>query len=211
MPLPVALIRAYRGIGALLIAVAVGYQVIKGLEAGHWSAVNYFSYFTILSNLIAAGVLFYGALQVRKPRSETFDLVRGAAVLYMSTTGIVFALLLSGGPVPTPWVNTIVHQLMPVVVALDWALDPPRTRLALKRTLLWLGFPLVYIAYTLIRGSLVHWYPYFFVDPSRSGGYPKVAANCLAVAVGIVALAVFITWLGNLRAVRQQTLAEASQ
>ena len=205
-----ALIRSYRGVGALLILVAVGYQVNSGLEAGHWHAVNYFSYFTILSNLIAAGVLLWGALRRGGPPSETFQLLRGAAVLYMATTGIVYALVLSGKPPPIAWVNTVVHQLMPVVVALDWVIDPPGVPLSFRRTLLWMGFPVAYIAYTLIRGASVDWYPYFFVDPRRAGGYPRVAVSCLAVGVGIIALALCIAWIANRRVTQRRTLLEAS-
>ena len=61
---------------------------------GVLNPVSYFSYFTIDSNLIAATVLLIGAARWRAEPSPTFDLVRGAAVVYMSVTGIVFTLLL---------------------------------------------------------------------------------------------------------------------
>lgn len=206
-------IRAYRAAGALAILAAVSYQVAKGLESSHWSPADYFSYFTILSNLFAAGILLWGALRggAARPadadllrngaaRPAGADLLRGAAVVYMLTTGIVYAVLLSGQDSSTPWVNTIVHQVMPVVVALDWAIDPPHTHLAVRSTLLWLSFPLAYIAYTLIRGSLVNWYPYFFVNPNHSSGYLGVAGGSLAIGVGIFALILLTTWVGNSRA-----------
>ena len=204
-------IRIYRACGALAILVAVGYQVTKGLESSHWSAANYFSFFTILSNLFAAGVLLAGALRGGGGRSSIgrragVDLLRGAAVVYMLTTGIVYVALLSGHDSSTPWVNTIVHQVMPVVVALDWAIDPPRMRLAVRSTLLWLSFPLAYIAYTLIRGSLVNWYPYFFVNPNHSSGYLGVVGGSLAIGVGILALILLTTWVGNSRAASLEPL-----
>jgi hypothetical protein len=37
----------------------------------------------------------------------------------------------------------------------------------------------------------VDWYPYPFVDPTRDGGYGRVALNCVGVAVAFVA----VTWL----------------
>ena len=194
-----AAIRTYRAAGASAILAAIGYQVSKGLEWPHWSAADYFSYFTILSNLFAAAILLSGALRGSGPRSATVELLRGAAVMYMLTTGIVFAVLLSGQKAGTPWVNAIVHQIMPVVVALDWALDPPRIRLPLRSALLWLCFPLTYVAYTLIRGSLVDWYPYFFVNPNHSGGYLAVAVGCLAIGVGMIGLILLIVWVGNRR------------
>ena len=192
------MIRAYRATGALLIVAAIVHQVHGGLALAHWSATDYFSYFTVLSNLLAAMIFLYGALRPARPRSHAVELLRGAFVLYMLTTGIVFAVLLSGQDVTDPWVNFVVHQLMPVVVVLDWAIDPPRVLLSLRQALLWLSFPLLYVAYTLIRGPLAHWYPYFFIDPRRSGGYPLVAVNCLAIGLGMIFMSALIVRAGQM-------------
>lgn len=193
-------IRAYRVLAALAVLVAITYQVSKGLQQKSFSPTDYFSYFTELSNLFAATIFLYGAIRpAASSRSSTVELLRGAAVVYMLTTGIVYAVLLAGHYVPYPWVNTVLHRIMPVAVALDWVIDPPRTHLRMRQTLLWMGFPLVYILYTLTRGAIVNWYPYFFVDPNRHGGYLLVAGDCAAVAVGILALVGATTWVGNRR------------
>jgi hypothetical protein len=192
-------IRAYRALAALAVLVAIGYQVGKGLEHKGFSATDYFSYFTELSNLFAAAIFLYGTVRQSGERSRTTELLRGAAVVYMLTTGIVYAVLLSGQDAAYPWVNTIVHRIMPIAVALDWLIDPPRVRLELRQTILWMGFPLVYVAYTLIRGAIVDWYPYFFVNPDRHGGYLLVAGDCVAITLGIVTLIVATTWVGNRR------------
>jgi hypothetical protein len=208
--MPIAtVIRTYRAVGALAILAAIGYQQGHGLSQGGWDSANYFSYFTNLSNLFAAGVLLAGALRGDRPRSATFELLRGAAVMYMLTTGIVYAVVLSGQSVSIPWVNTIVHQVMPVVVALDWMIDPPRMRLPIRKTLLWLSFPVLYIAYTLIRGAIVDWYPYFFVDPNRAGGYLAVEGACLTIGMGMIGLIGLITWAGNRRAVTSNAVTAA--
>lgn len=195
----VAAIRAYRALAAIAVLVAISYQVGRGLEHRGFSATDYFSYFTELSNLFAAAMFLYGAVRPAGTRSRTVELLRGAAVVYMLTTGIVYAVLLSGQDVTYPWVNTIVHRMMPVAVALDWVIDPPRVRLRVRETILWLSFPLVYVAYTLTRGVIVNWYPYFFVDPNRHGGYLLVAGDCAAITVGIVGLIAATTWVGNRR------------
>lgn len=192
-------IRAYRALAALAVLVAIYYQVSKGLEQRGFSPTDYFSYFTELSNLFAAAIFLYGAIRPDASRSSAVELLRGAAVVYMLTTGIVYAVLLSGHYVPYPWVNTILHRIMPVAVALDWVIDPPRVRLPLRQTILWMSFPLVYIVYTLIRGAIVDWYPYFFVNPSHRGGYLFVAGACMAIAVGILALVGATAWVGNRR------------
>lgn len=189
--------RVCRALLALAALTAIGYDVAAGPGV---SDADYFSYFTVLSNLFAAAMLLHGALRPARERSGTVEMFRGAAVVYILTTGIVYLLLLSGRAPAYPWVNAILHYLMPVAVTLDWLLDPPRVRLDLARTVvLWMTFPLLYILYTLARGAIVGWYPYFFVNPHRGGGYLLVIGDCLAVGIGIIALIVATTWTGNRR------------
>ncbi len=194
-----AAIRAYRALAALAVLVAISYQVSRGLQHRGFSATDYFSYFTELSNLFAAVIFLHGAIRPRGPRSQTLELLRGAAVVYMLTTGIVYAVLLSGQDVTYPWVNTIVHRIMPLAVALDWAIDPPRMRLPLRQTIVWMSFPLAYVVYTLTRGAIVNWYPYFFVNPHRQGGYLLVAGDCIAITIGMIVLVGATMWVGNRR------------
>jgi hypothetical protein len=190
-------LRVCRALLALLALTAIGYDVAAGPGV---SDGDYFSYFTVLSNLFAAAILLHGTLRPAHTRSRTMELLRGAAVVYILTTGIVYLLLLSGHAPTYPWVNAILHYLMPVAVTLDWLSDPPSVRLDPARTLvMWMAFPLLYVLYTLARGAIVDWYPYLFVNPHRSGGYLLVAGDCLAVGIGIAALIATTTWAGNRR------------
>jgi hypothetical protein len=190
-------LRVCRALLALLALTAIGYDVAAGPGV---SDGDYFSYFTVLSNLFAVAMLLHGALRPAHTRSRTVELFRGAAVVYILTTGIVYLLLLSGHAPTYPWVNAILHYLMPVAVTLDWLSDPPGVRLDLAPTLvMWMAFPLLYVLYTLARGAIVDWYPYLFVNPHRSGGYLLVAGDCLAVGIGIAALIAATTWAGNRR------------
>lgn len=118
----------------------------------------------------------------------------------MSVTGVVFAVLLSGTNVDTaiPWVNSVVHELMPMVVVADWLLDPPQTRLTLRQGALWLAYPLAWIVYELIRGSITGKYHYPFLNPVN-GGYGSVAFYCVAVLVLILIVCAVVVWLGNVR------------
>src|SRR5215204_3975253 len=90
------ILSGYRAIFALLGTVAMATQLEKVWDTPG-NPGNFFRFFTIESNILAAGVLLYG---VSRPtmigRSPTHDLVRGAAVLYMTVTFIVYGVLLSG-------------------------------------------------------------------------------------------------------------------
>lgn len=196
------MLRVCRGLLALAALTAIGYDVAAGPGV---TDADYFSYFTVLSNLFASAMLLYGAFRSARGRSRMIEMLRGAAVAYILTTGIVYLLLLSGRTPTYPWVNAVLHYLMPVAVTIDWLRDPPHVRLDPARTVVpWMAFPLLYIVCTLARGAIVNWYPYLFVNPHRSGGYLLVAGDCLAVGIGIVALIATTTWAGNRR---RETLA----
>lgn len=156
---------------------------------------NFFSFFTIESNVFAAIILILSAIfMIQKKSYATFDLLRGAATLYMVTTGIVFSVLLAGieNSVLTavPWDNTVLHYIMPIILIADWILDPPKKTISFKHGLLWLIFPLVYVTYSLIRGAIVGWYPYPFLNPASSG-YLGVLVTSLGITVTVLVL----TWV----------------
>ena len=95
------------------------------------------------------------------------------------------------------WQNDVVHGVMPVAVLLDWVLLPPASRLSLASTSRWLVFPLGYLAVSLIRGPLVQWWPYDFLDPREPGGYLHVTTWSLIVTAVFVLFMLLLTWVAN--------------
>jgi len=183
---------------------AMAYQFALSAQTDFLKA-NFFSFFTIQSNILGVAALFALVLVPRRERTALFDGARTAAVLYMAITGIVFALLLSGLQedlqTSASWVDFVVHKLMPVVLVLDWVVDRPRHRLPGWTVLAWLAYPLAWLAYTLARGAQVDWYPYPFVDVSELG-YGGVLVRAVGLAVGFAAGGAGLLWLTNRRAVR---------
>lgn len=183
--------RLFFGILALL---AIGIQLSIHLSYG-FSIVNFFSYFTNLSNIFAASVLLSGAycLIKHKQPALTDDLTRGATVVAMALVGIVYGILLTGEDLGTllPWVNVVVHYLMPVVLVADWLYQPPKHKLAIQHARLWLVFPLIYLVYSTVRGAITGWYAYPFFNPDKAGGYGGVFMYCL----GIIALFFCVSWI----------------
>ncbi len=178
---------------ALLGFSALVTEVATLVERGQLEVGNFLSYFTVEGNAFAVVVLLWSAL-AGDLGSRRLDLLRGASTLYMATTIVVFTVLLSGlDPArltAVPWDNTVLHYLMPIGVTLDWLLDRPSRRIGFRVALPWLGVPLVYVAYSLVRGPLVDWYPYPFLDPS-TGGYARVAIVSVVIAVVVAGF----TWL----------------
>lgn len=158
------------------------------------TAANFFSYFTIQSNIIVAVVFaMAAAIQLRGSGPRWFDSLRGAATVYISITGVVYALLLSNVDVdtPLPWANVVLHYFVPIVAVVDWLIDLPDRRISLRSATLWLAYPLAYLVYSLIRGPIVDWYPYPFLDP-RHDGYGHVAVMSVVVAIAAALFAAVI-------------------
>ncbi|GAA2016428.1 Pr6Pr family membrane protein [Nakamurella flavida] len=193
-------------VGRLVFAAATLAGILTQLVitvTGDHGVVNFFSYFTILSNLLAGLVFVAGAVRLARGQEDgpLAVAIRGASVVYMLFVGVVFSTLLSGadlGPLE-PWVNTVHHYVMPVVVLVDWLVWPPARRLPLRTAALYLLFPLIYTVYSLIRGAVTGWYAYPFFNPSVSGGYGGVALLCAGMLVAFLLIALLVRWLGNAR------------
>jgi hypothetical protein len=201
-----ALVKTYRtaigllGFSALVTEVATLHERDK-LDLG-----NFFSYFTVGSNLFAAVVLIAGGLALTaKGESATFAMLRGAATLYLAITGIVFSLLLAGLEgvefTAVPWDNIVLHYLMPLLIVIDWFVFPPGVRISFRRGLIWLVYPLAYVPYSLIRGHFEHWYPYPFLDPGPRG-YTGVIQSSIGIAVVAIVLVYVLTLFTGPRSLR---------
>jgi len=179
-------------LGALTLT-AIGWQLAIHVAAGY-DVVNFFSYFTNLSNLLAAAVLlrFAGLSWAGRQPSPTDQRLRGMAVVYMTVVGIVFSILLRNVDLGMlrPWINVLLHYVMPVAVVADWLLRPGPAPGDARDWLLVPAFPLVYLIYLLARGEVVGWYPYPFLNPGL-GGYESVVLHVVA----IVALLLVTQWV----------------
>jgi len=216
-----ALFIVVRALGAAAILAAVVGQLATSLR--FWASagvtdpstqlVNFFSFFTIDSNLIAVGAFLVGAVlllrgvQVDPP---WFAVLRVSATSYMTVTLVVYNLLLRSVELPQgatlAWSNEILHVVGPLVVVLDWLCAPARRRL--PWTHLWwvIAFPIAWAAYTMVRGPLTrdvvagtdHWYPYPFLNPAHTaGGYLGVAVYVALIAVVIAAVAAGGIWVSR--------------
>ncbi len=189
------------GFGGLGLAALITQYQFNVANIPGYVPLNFFSFFTVESNIIAAVTLLIAgivALLGRRPRA--LDYLRGAATIYMVITGITYSLLLRNVEVDTAvvWVNAVLHYVIPVVMVLDWVMDLPATRITAKQAMVWLIFPVAYLAYSLIRGPIVDWYPYPFLDP-RPGGYLPVAIASVGIAIGGVAFALLLAATTRLR------------
>jgi cytochrome bd-type quinol oxidase subunit 2 len=196
-------VRVYRVIFPLMALVAMGYALNHSYNNNpDFRVSNFFSFFTIQSNIFGSLVLLYAAWKsTTDTESHRFAMVRGAAVLYLATTGIVYGILLSGYQeelnTAQHWVDTVVHRIMPLVMVADWLIVTSRPRIEYREALWWIVYPLAYCAYSLIRGPIVDWYPYPFLDPDEAGGYGAVGLYCLVIAAGMILFGAIVVLLSR--------------
>lgn len=193
------LIIAYRAFFALLALSAVIGQLVYGVARYGMDPINFYSYFTIESNIFAVVIFLVSAKALYLGNSDKrLDYLRGAATLYMTITGLIYSILLSGVDVntPLPWVNIVLHYIFPVVVLADWLITRSANVIAPMKALLWLVFPLAYFVYSLIRGTITGWYPYPFLNAGQLG-YAIVAVNAAIIAAGMAILALMIARLAS--------------
>lgn len=110
----------------------------------------------------------------------------------ITVTGIVCSSVLATIREPHGWretaVNDVVHYISPIGMVIGWLVFGPRPRINRSVVLGALGWPILWLIYTLIRGAIWKWYPYPFLDVVTHG-YTKVILNGLAVTVVLLAVA----------------------
>jgi hypothetical protein len=203
------------GLTAALVAIALAIQIpITANRAGHFTTplsrvVNIFFYFTIDSNIIVGITCALLAINLNRP-STVFRVFRLTGVTAIAVTGVIFNTILAGLQHLTGWAKVaddIFHIIVPIVAILGWLLFGPRGMTSWR--IMWLSVipALVWIAVTLIRGPIVDWYPYPFLEVPRLG-YPKVLENIAAISILFLGLAAtmvaFDKWL-TLRLDRPRT------
>lgn len=196
--MPSVVLRLARAATALVAIAAIVVQAKTLADANALNLVNFLSYFTIQSNLIGIVVLLLLAVRAPGRRPHWLESLRGASSVYLTITFVVVILLLGNVDVglQLAWVDFVLHKLTPVVIVADFVLDPPTVNLTRRDALSWLIYPLVWLAYTLIRGPIAGWYPYPFLDPAH-GGYGSVAVTSLLILVAGAVVCLFYAWLGN--------------
>jgi hypothetical protein len=189
--------RAWFAVTALVVLVGVVVQLVvtanatDGIFASPAARIaNVFCYFTILSNLIIGGASLLLAVNPDRP-STMFRTLRLDGVLAIAVTGVVYHIALAGLHELTPAgavANQLLHTVSPILGVLGWLLFGPHGTLN-PRIVWWsLAYPLLWLAFTLIRGAATGFYPYPFLEADELG-YPRVVVNCVLIAVLFLALA----------------------
>ena len=197
----------YRVAAGSFIAFAVGmqYWLVVGDRADAdlvTATIKFFSFFTILSNLLSALALLLPTLVPNTSLGRFFERpsVRTALTGYIIIVGVVYFLLLRNLSHRQGWemfFEHVLHYVTPPLFVLDWLLFVPKADVDWKVGFASLGFPLLYIACTLVRGAFTGWYPYPFVDVAELG-YPRALLNIAGLIAAFLGLELALFGIGRL-------------
>ena len=197
------------GITRILVActgiIALAGDFNYSLGSNPLAIANFFSYFTVQSAMLAVIMFVVGGIYALRDQLDPLwlDMARLLVTVWIVVSGIVFTVILVEGnlrgvPVWSPWSSQLLHFWIPAYAIVDWLIAPARD-VPWRTVGFVLLFPSVWVVYTMIRGSHVHWYPYFFLDPVLVAFPFEFALYLLAVVIIFTTVAAVIIAISRLR------------
>lgn len=188
--------RSFAALIALLSWLAIWIQFFISLHSATVDPtellIRFFSYFTILTNLMVAVCSSSIALFPNKRIGIFF--AKPATItgvnLYILVVGIVYNVTLRflWQPEGIQWVvDELLHAIVPLLFLIYWFALDKRT-VKWKFIFVWLIYPLCYLLYILWRGHFSGFYPYPFVDVVKLG-LANVLTNIVAITFVFVLIA----------------------
>jgi hypothetical protein len=166
---------------ALQFRLVLGVNDAAGIAIGE-TLIRFFSYFTILTNVLAALVLT-GTMLGHRGTFFARPSVQAAIASYITIVGLIYVTVLRHlwAPQGLQWLaDTLLHYATPALYVLFWLVFARKETLSFRDILWWLIFPLTYITFVLIRGAPSGFYPYPFIDVSKLG-YPQTFLNAAGI------------------------------
>ena len=157
----------------------------EGLSGVIGRVSDYFSYFTHWSNILVAIVLtliWRGSPHIH---SKWFAVLRLDSLIMITVTGLIFAIVLAPSMELRGWEyasNALEHYITPILTVLVFIVFGPRRQLNYRFVLPALILPLTWVVFALIRGAIIHAYPYGFVNAAE-WGYGTVFLNLVGVVI----------------------------
>ena len=192
---------ALAALSGLIVQVFSSYETTTGFFDAPWDRVwNTFSFFTIQSNILVVAACTVLAVGVAS-RAAWFRTLRLSSTLAIALTFVIFYAVLrddndlSGKAAVADF---LLHTVSPIMCFTGWLLFGPRRLVDRAAIALTVTYLFVWGVFALIRGEIVGFYPYPFMN-AEVHGYGRVAVNLAIVAMVFVALgfgALFLdSWL----------------
>jgi hypothetical protein len=187
-----------------LAALILQYVLVLMGEAGPdpvRRTLNFFSYFTVLTNVLVALAFLAPTFFSQTPLGKFFarPTVRTAITIYIIiVSALVFFILrhltnLQGLDFVA---DMLLHYVLPALFVFDWVFFVPKGSLKWQEMFGWLGYPIAYLAWTFIHGALSGFYPYPFLN-TEVLGVGRVLLNELGLLILFFAVGMALIALGR--------------
>lgn len=198
--------KIYAVTGAVVTWSALVLQLVLMFGQGNQDIlavlVQYFSYYTILTNLLVA--IYFTTKLVGKPLwiVKYLHTPAGATgvALHITIVGLVYQLLLRNIWNPQGALllaDYFLHAVIPLYFVLYWLLLVPKKSITYAHISVWLLYPVLYLLYTLIHGAYSGFYPYPFVHVTMLG-YPRVFTNSAFLTLAFITVALVYVSIAKL-------------
>jgi len=193
-------IRSFATIGAAIGWLAVALQlyliIVNRTASVPETIVRFFSFFTILTNILAAICFTTIATQSSKIWDRFFSkpATLSAVTVYIFVVGIVYNIILRflWNPQGLQRIaDELLHSFIPIFFLVFWILFVPKNGLQWRVIFNWLLYPLCYLLFVLLRGASSNFYPYPFINVMAIG-YRKAIINSVVLCGVFLALSALL-------------------
>jgi hypothetical protein len=158
--------------------------------------IRYFSFFTILTNILVAYCFTVQLIKSKHKVGEFFlqSKTVTAVAVYIIIVGIVYNTVLRQIWEPSGLqlvVDELLHSFIPLLFILYWLLFVQKANLRWIDVLPWLLYPMSYIVYVMVRGTFSGFYPYPFIN-AESIGYSKVLLNSAVLCMAFLLVSLLL-------------------
>ena len=195
-----ALIAIVAWVAVLLqLYLSLAYAITSGKSVGE-GLVNYFGFFTVLTNLLVCVATTFPLLAPASALGRFF--VRPVAIGWVTASiafvGIAYYLLLRHVWMPQGLqlvADVLLHYVVPILFVVYSLITLRGTALRWTAPLWWCLYLVAYFVYVLVRGAIIGTYPYGFIDASRLGYAITLRNGCLLlVAFLVLAYVLILVW-----------------
>ncbi|MHA1987277.1 MAG: Pr6Pr family membrane protein [Promethearchaeota archaeon] len=161
-----------------------------------------FKSFTMQTNLMVTIWFTLAIIWHNKPENikKMKGILKGAFTLYITITFIFFAVLLSGLYKPTElfpaFRNLVVHYITPIAFIIDWVLTEDKGRYQWSYLPYWIIYPIGYLVFAFIHGTITGSYLYYFLNVSKIGYLMYALVVSGLIGVGLVIGCIYI-WINK--------------
>lgn len=187
---------------------SVAWQVTDRLANNIFRPGEYFAYFSIVSAIVAGSFLVATGVSLVRglEGSKKTEIARLSLTVAMIVVGVVYHALLAdaagdvrdGDYVWPVLPNEVIHTYAPILIVIDYLLSHKAFRVKIRAALWVAVYPLAWLVFSVIRGLITNWWPYWFINPNEEGGVPGMLTYIAAITAFFLILGFAVLGLKKL-------------